>query len=288
MVASLATPERIRARLRPAVQKLKRNLNGGRPKAKVKRLEQERWHTDRPLISIVIPCFNYGRFVEEAVDSVLTQTFSDFEIIVVDGGSTDSDTTRLLQNLQKPKTQVYFRHTRHLVGDNRNFGIRQARGKYICCLDADDKLKPTYLEKALFLLETYKYDLVSTGLQCVGNSDAVWHSTSKPTLEQMIDGNQFSTVAVFSKGLWTKAHGYHDWGLGKDYIAEDWDLWVRMMGLGARAINIPEPLMLYRVHGKTSLSNHQDSLPWEKQIEQIRLFNKKYLTRRNYRRAARN
>ncbi len=285
LVASLATPERLRARLRPAVQKLKRNL---RPKAKVKRSEQERWHTDRPLISVVIPCFNYGRFVEEAVDSVLAQTFSDFEIIVVDGGSTDGDTTRLLQDLHKPKTQVYFRHSRHLVGDNRNFGIEHAKGKYICCLDADDKLKPTYLEKALFLLETYKYDLVSTAVQCFGESDAVWQITSKPTLEQILSGNQFSTAAVFTKQFWTKAQGYHDWGLGKDHVAEDWDLWLRMVALGARAINMPEPLMLYRVHGKASLSNCHENLPYDKQSERIRLFNREYLTQKNYRRAAEN
>ncbi len=286
LAAGLATPERTRARLRPTVQWLKHTFERGKPK--VKKLKQEKWPKSEPLISIVIPCFNYGRFVEEAVDSVLAQTFSDFEIIVVDGGSTDSDTTRLLQNLPKPKTQVYFRHSRHLVGDNRNFAIKRARGKYICCLDADDKLKPTYLEKALFLLETYKYDLVSTAVQCFGESDTAWQITSKPTLEQILSGNQFSTVAVFTKQLWSKAQGYHDWGLGKDHVAEDWDLWLRMMAIGARAINIPEPLMLYRVHGKASLSSHHDNLPYDKQSERIRLFNRKYLTRKNYQRAVEN
>ena len=160
---------------------------------------QEKWPEDRPLVSIVIPSFNYGRYLEETIDSVLAQTFQDFEIIVTDGGSTDEDTLRLLQSLRKPKTTVYLNEGRHLLGENRNLGIARARGKYICCLDSDDKLKPTYLEKALFLLEIYQYDIVSTSVQCFGGSNGLWQVATSPSLEQVTYANQFAVVAVFRK-----------------------------------------------------------------------------------------
>jgi glycosyltransferase involved in cell wall biosynthesis len=287
LVTALATPKWLRAHLNPTVRKVKRIFDEIRPSgSNVRKVKQEKWPAGRPLISIIVPCFNYGRYIEEAIDSVLSQTFQGLEIIVVDGGSTETDTVHRLQTLQKPKTNICLRVGRHLVGDNRNFGIAQAKGKYICCLDADDKLRPTYLEKALFLLEYYNYDLVSTAVQCFGQSDAVWEITPKPTLEQISTGNQFSTVAVFSKALWSKAHGYHDWGLGRDYVSEDWDLWVRMMALGARVLNIRESLMLYRSHSSTSLSNHPETPPYDEQAGTIRSFNKKYLNQRSYRRSA--
>ena len=259
------------------------------PNPILKSIRQEIWDSEKPLVSVIIPCFNYGQYVEEAINSVLNQTFQDFEIIVVDGGSTDNSTVTTLKSLHKPKTTIYYREGRHLVGDNRNFGIEKAQGKYICCLDADDKIKPTYLEKALFLLEAYAYDIVSTSVQCFGNSIETWNILAHPTLEEIVKGNQVSTVAVFSQQMWEKANGYHDCGIGKDYIPEDWDLWVRMMALGARVINISEPLMLYRIHGRhISLSKHPESLRIKDQAKAIASFNQKYLTHQAYKSSGNN
>ena len=283
LTVALATPKRVRNRFQPDVQRLKQILATFSQRRRKIKVKNEKWPTDKPLISIVIPCFNYGRYVEEAVDSVLAQTFQDFEIIVVDGGSTDPATLDVLRYLQRPKTKVYLREGWHLVGDNRNFGIAKSRGKYICCLDSDDKLKPTYLEKALFLLETYGYDLISSSVQCFGASDLIFNVPTEPSLDQITRYNQFSTVAVFPRSLWNKAHRYHDWGVGKEYVSEDWDLWVRMMAVGARATNIPEALMLYRKHEYETLSTHRDAPPLETQIIQIRQFNERHLSRSNYR-----
>ena len=68
----------------------------------------------------------------------------------------------------------------HRPGANRNFGISQARGRYICCLDADDMLAPTYIEKAVFLLERHGYDAVSSAMELVGAERGSWMSWSNP------------------------------------------------------------------------------------------------------------
>ena len=250
---------------------------------KIEAIEQKMWNQYKPLVSVIIPCFNYGEYIEDAIDSVLNQTFQDFEIIVVDGGSNDKNTITKLKSLQKSKTRIYYRKGRHLVGSNRNFGIKKSKGKYICCLDADDKIKPTYLEKALFLLEVYGHDIVSTSVQCFGNSNEVWRINQSPTLEQIVQTNQISTVAVFSKEIWKQASGYHDYGIGESYISEDWDIWVRMIATGARVVNIFEPLMLYRIHhNHVSLSKNPKTVSLYEQAKIIRSFNQKYLTEKAY------
>ncbi len=209
----------------------------------------DKWPDDKPLISVIIPCFNYGKYVEEAINSVLNQTFHNFEIIVVDGGSTDGITHGILKNLDKPKTKIYFRDGRHLVGDNRNYGINRAKGKYICCLDADDMLEATYFEKALFYLETYKYDVVYPSVQCFGEKDGIWHASPTTFKNMMNIGNSVSTVAMFNKEAWQKSGGYKDWPIGEGHVPEDWEYWTRLMGKGYRFKNIRERLMYYRVNG---------------------------------------
>lgn len=280
LLIALATPEFIRRPLKPTVQKAKEffdaTLNG------IQRKPQQFWPKNKPLVSVVIPCFNYGNYVEAAIDSVLAQTFQRLEIIVVDGGSTDAETVRILRSLRKPKTKIYLRKGRHLVGDNRNFGIAKTSGKYVCCLDADDILKPTYLEKALFILETGHYDIVSTSLELFGGKEGVWEVPKKPSLDEIVRWNQFTTVAVFSKYAWKQAGGYHDVGLGKDHIPEDWDFWVRLMAQGARARNISEPLMLYRAPGGASLSSDPEIRPLEEQRQAIVDHNRDHLQPANF------
>ena len=97
-------------------------------------------------------------------------------------------------------------------------------------------------KKLSFYLRPTTTSSYLASVEWFGARHSIFEVAARPSLEQIIISNQFSTAAVFSRALWEKAQGYHDWGLGKDYVAEDWDLWLRMMALGARAINIPEAL----------------------------------------------
>jgi glycosyltransferase involved in cell wall biosynthesis len=225
---------------------------------------------ERPLVSVVIPCFNYGQYVEQAIRSVLSQTFTNIEIIVVEGGSSDGTTPEALRNLERkglPRTSFVYRTESHLVGDNRNFGIGLARGRYVCCLDADDLLKPIYIEMAIFLAECYGYDLVYPSVRSFGEDDFHW-MLGDPTWPEIANGNQISTVAMFRKGALETIGGFRDWGKGEQYVPEDWELWVRIVGHGFRGKSIREPLMLYRVHASGLWSTRR--LPLQQQREAIR------------------
>ncbi|HGG59096.1 MAG TPA: glycosyltransferase family 2 protein, partial [Gammaproteobacteria bacterium] len=91
---------------------------------------------DTPFFSVIIPSYNHAHYVCEAIDSVLDQTFSDFEIIVVDDGSTDH-TRQAIQGYEHPAIHYIYQDNKGLPGA-RNTGIRHARGRWIALLDADD------------------------------------------------------------------------------------------------------------------------------------------------------
>ncbi|HUN44740.1 MAG TPA: glycosyltransferase [Acetobacteraceae bacterium] len=239
------------------------------------------WPADEPLISVIIPCFNYGRFVVDAIESVLAQTFQAFEIIVVEGGSTDGFTRDVVVNLQFPKTRILVRPRPCRAGDNRNFGIQHARGKYICCLDADDLLQPTYLEKAVFLLETFGYDIVSTSIHEFGARDGRYNVLPRPVLSDMLRGNHVTTCAVFRRALWQDAGGFQDSDVEtQGHIHEDWRFWTRLAALGARIINITgEALFCYRIHPSPSQSSQSGVLPMPEQARLIRELNQDLVTR---------
>jgi hypothetical protein len=207
------------------------------------------WPQDRPLVSVVIPAFNYGRFVSEAVDSVLAQTFANFEIIVVEGGSNVPGSANITMALIRPRTVVLGRDGPRLTGDNRNFGIAHARGKYVCCLDADDMLAPTYLEKAVFHLETGRFDIVCSSLRSFGATEETLVNHPRPTAGAFRDANRTFVSAVFRRQHWREAGGYRDTDPKvTGYLPEDWLFWALLTAKGARVLNMPEPLFFYRRH----------------------------------------
>src|SRR5207248_10063202 len=97
-------------------------------------------------VSVIIPCFNLGGYLDEAVESVLAQTFQDFEILIVDDGSTDEETRRVLAYYRKPRTRVVRSENRGLPAA-KNLGLAHTTAPLVCMLDADDQLDPALLEK---------------------------------------------------------------------------------------------------------------------------------------------
>ena len=220
-----------------------------------------------PLVSVIIPSFNYGDYVEQAVDSALRQTLSRLEVIVVEGGSTHASSVEKVRGLERrnlPRARFLYQDGRRPVGENRNFGIRAARGQWVCCLDADDLLKPVYLETAVFLAQGFGYDVVYPSLECFGQSNFRWilPDASFPAIAAE---NQISTVALFRRQAWEQVGGFRDFGAGAEYVPEDWEFFVRLLGHGFRAKSICEPLMRYRVHERGLMGSCQSDKVYQRQ-----------------------
>ncbi|MCI0145634.1 glycosyltransferase [Paraburkholderia sediminicola] len=233
------------------------------------------WLQERPLVSIVIPCFNYGHLVREAIASVEAQTFQDIEIIVVEGGSSSAQSRQHFVSLIEDasvRIRVLLQDKAQRAGANRNFGISHARGKYVCCLDADDRLDPTFLEKAIFLLEYYGYDVVSPGMKYFGERADVFSPADQPDLATLLKANSILTCSVYPRALWKAAGGFRDSDPAYGHIHEDWLFWARLAALGARFLNFHEPLLFYRSHGST-LSNSDAVIDNETQAHYISKFN---------------
>lgn len=195
-----------------------------------------------PRVSVVVPCYNQGRYLDEAVGSVLAQTFQDLEILVVDDGSTDPDTRRLLDAYDRPRTRVLRGENRGLSGA-RNVGIRAATGEYVCCLDADDLLEPTLLEKSVAVLDARpEVTFVSHWLRTFG--DEAWDWTpERCDFPALLDANTVNGAAP------VRRQAVLDAGLFDESMrdgCEDWDLWIRLVERGAKGAILPEFLFRYR------------------------------------------
>src|SRR5688572_23321549 len=124
-----------------------------------------------PLISVVIPCFNHGHFIAEAITSVQQDKYQEFEIIVVDDGSTD-DTASVVKNFAEVK--YIYQENRGLAAA-RNYGIHHARGRYILPLDSDNKIIPeVFLEAAEKMNDDEVIDAVYTNAHYFGDKEDEW------------------------------------------------------------------------------------------------------------------
>lgn len=286
LLVAMVIPERIRKHIRPIIHIFKKKFNS--IFSETHKYNEDSWNSSSPLLSVVIPCFNYGNYINDSLASVLAQTFEDYEIIIVEGGSTDDGFTRsILKKINNPKTRVLYRNEPHLAGDNRNYGIEHAKGKYICCFDADDKLDPTYFEKALYFLENEKYDIVSPSIVEFDEGSTEYTLPRRTNLDEIISFNTISTVGIFRKSLYIKNGGYYDYGKGEKHVPEDWDFWVKQVASGARVLNLLEPLMMYRVHGK-SLSRNKNNPALINQRDQILTRNSSVINDNNKKISAKN
>lgn len=196
-------------------------------------------------LSIVITSFNRGRFLREAVASALNQEIAaaDLSVVIVDDGSTDPETLVALADLESDQRVQVQRQENLGVGAARNAGIFSSRGKYILCLDDDDIISESYARKAIQVLdEDDSVGAVYTLARKFGAVDASWQLPEFSTANMALQNCVFAS-AVFRR---------HDWQLVGGYCEslrslEDWDFWIRLIGLDRRFHQIPEELFFYRV-----------------------------------------
>src|SRR5215469_8009579 len=124
--------------------------------ATVQPIEEEFCAAGTPLISVIVPAFNSSSYIREALASVFAQTFKNFEVIVINGGSPD---TAQLEIALQPYTDsiLYIKQENRGVAADRNAGIRAARGEYLAFLDGDDVWKPDYLTTQMKFFETHPW-----------------------------------------------------------------------------------------------------------------------------------
>lgn len=195
-----------------------------------------------PKVSVIVPCYNLGRYLDEAVASVLAQTFNDYEILVVNDGSTEPDTRRLLADYRRPQTRVIASENRGLSGA-RNLGIREARGAYVCALDADDLLEPEMLEKSVRVLDAQPdVSFVSHWLRAFGDESWEW-TPERCDFPALLDVNTVNGAALVRRQALMEA-GLFDESMREG--CEDWNLWITMVERGHRGVILPEFLFRYR------------------------------------------
>ena len=219
----------------------------------------------QPLISVLIPAYNHARFVRAALDSVLQQSWSNLELIVIDDASPDA-TWQVLQECTDPRVRL-SRNERNLGSHGTlNAALQQARGEFITILNSDDLFLPNRLAACHAALETSGADLVGTDMHLMDDDGALvqahWWIDAYEALKRvwadtqdwpatLLAGNVFMTTSnFFFRRRWLEQVGdFQDLRYVLDY---DWLL--RGLGQGLRLAWIDAPLLQYRLHAANTIS----------------------------------
>lgn len=199
--------------------------------------------SDAPRVSVIVPVYNAGDYLDEALRSVAAQTYRDHEVVVVDDGSTDARTRAVLDAAAgRPGVHVHRTENRG-PAHARNLAIERARGAYILPLDADDYLAPEFLARTVPILDAEPaIGIVHTWVQRVGGHSGVWR-TGEFTPAALVAQCTVHVTSLFRRDLWRDVGGYDERFVEG---CEDWDFWISAVERGWRARCVPEVLAYYR------------------------------------------
>lgn len=201
-------------------------------------------------VSIIIPVYNQEKWVSEAVESALSQTYENTEIVVVNDGSTDNSDVEILKYKNRIK---YTKQENKGLSIARNTGIKMASGNFIVPLDADDKIDTLFVEKLLPFMG--KYDFVSTWVRAFGDIDQIWHWGPYNGERHFKGEISLCYCALYSRSMWEKIGGYKVIKTGEGVQGfEDYEFWLSAWQLGLKGYVLPEPLFFYRKHGRSMIN----------------------------------
>lgn len=198
-----------------------------------------------PLISVIVPCYNHGKYIDEALYSIeASECDYAYEIIIIDDGSTDEGTINRLKELDKLQKYTIILQKNQKVSAARNNAIAVAKGKYILPVDADNRIRKDFIQKATLVLENNNIiDIVYSHGMLFGEEEGIKYQRSFNLQALMLD-NYIDTCALFKKEVWENVEGY-DESMKNGY--EDWEFWLHAAFKGFNFYHIDEILFDYRM-----------------------------------------
>lgn len=197
------------------------------------------------MLSIVIPYYNMGEFVMDTIQSLKQITVEDIEIIIINDGSTDENSLKILNTLSEDKSITIYNTPNQGLPLARNFGAEKSKGKYLAFLDSDDTISPTYYENAIAVLKQYKnVSFIGCWAQYFGESTDIW-PTFNPEPPYLLAHNMINSSALVYKREDFLSFGQNDPDMV--YGMEDYDSVISMVKNGARGLSFPELWWQYRI-----------------------------------------
>ena len=213
-------------------------------------------HEDFGLISIIMAAYNAEKTIEQAIDSVLNQTYPNFELLVVNDCSKDG-TVEMVRNIAAKDSRVRLISNveNSGVSSTRKHGLEEAKGSWIAILDSDDAWAPEKLEKQTALQKRMNADLLFTGSAFMDSDgqpiDWYFHAPAEVTYRQLLKQNVLSnSSALVRKELYAKHYAVGDG------MHEDFAIWLSILKEGKKAYGVDEPLLIYRI-AKSSKSGNK-------------------------------
>lgn len=212
-------------------------------------------------VSVIMPVYNAQRFLKEAIDSVLSQSFSDFELIVVDDCSTDGSYEILLGYREKDeRVRVYKNEENRGVSYTRNFGVSKAENDYIAFIDSDDMWEKDKLFKQIELINQHEeVDICYTGSAFVDTdskrSNYIFKVPTQVSYKELLKQNVISCSSALVKKKWLIKYP-----MAHDSMHEDFAVWLSVLKDGGVARGVDEPLLVYRVDRNSKSGNKFKSM----------------------------
>ena len=206
--------------------------------------------TQMPKISVVVPCYNQAQYLEECLQSVLDQTYRNWECIIVNDGSPDHTEEIAKKWTEKDSRFKYLYKENGGLSSARNAGIEMAKGEWILPLDADDKIGNQYLELAEKEFEK-DYTVIYCEAELFGNEIGKWH-LPEFSLENLAKKNCIFCSAFYKKEDWKKVNGYD---INMIYGLEDYEFWISLLKNKNTVKKLPQTLFYYRVKENSMLTN---------------------------------
>lgn len=201
---------------------------------------------NNPQVTVLVPVYNAGAYLQESVESILRQTYKNFELLILDDGSTDG-CTDFLREIDDRRIRLVRR--RHDYIATLNYGLRTARGKYIARMDADDRMHPTRLAQQVKVMEQYpEVVLCAAYMREFGGRDIYNSGLSGRLMHYapvFLVGNFISHPTVMLRTDYVRRHKLRY--KAKYIYAEDYKLWTDIACLGGVIHIIPKPLLEYRI-----------------------------------------